>query len=279
MKDQHHEIIKADGRKSPFLEERLITSLERVGANEELIRQITRQVQEQLTPPVKTNHIYRLVYNELRKRSRPLAARYKLRRAVYELGPSGYPFEAYVGEIFRHLGYDVRVGIVEKGRCVQHEIDVLADKNGRRISVECKFGNSSSRRIDVKVPLYIYARFVDLKQAWKQESGDDKREYEGWIVTNVQFTDDAIQYGKCAGLRMVSWRYPQEGNLQNIIEHSALYPVTVLASLTNAEKKHLLKQNIVLAKALLHRRDLLQELQMSPTRIRRCMEEVEGLCY
>lgn len=278
MKESPIMIIKADGRESVFLPVKLIRSLERVGANKELITQITKQVEAELSPGMNTGAIYRLVYKELRRRSRPLAAKYKLRRAVQELGPSGYPFEAYIGEIFRHLGYAVSVGTTEKGQCIMHEIDVLANRDGRRIAVECKFGNTTSKTLDVKVPLYIYARFLDLSGRWIAQEGFEKSQLEGWIVTNASFSDDAKNYGKCVGLRLVSWNHPATGNLKDLIEHSALYPITALASLTTREKKTLLKKDIVLAKSVATQQELLEELQMSPTRIRKCLEEVDGLC-
>lgn len=279
MQKSSRVIIKADGRAADFLPEKLIRSLERVGANKELIQQITGQVEGQLYPGMNTGVIYRLVYQELRRRSRPLAARYKLRRAVQELGPSGYPFEAYIGEIFRHLGYEVKVGVVENGHCISHEVDVLANREGRRIAIECKFGNTSSKRLDVKVPLYIYSRFLDLSNQWIHKEAFDKKDLEGWIVTNGSFSDDARAYGNCVGLRLVSWSHPSTGNLKDLIENSALYPITALASLNKHEKNELLKLKIVLAKSIRDRIDLLERLHMSAARIKKCLAEVDGLCY
>lgn len=279
MQEPSRIIIKADGDKADFLPEKLIRSLERVGANKEVIQQITRQVEEKLYPGMNTGVIYRLVYQELKRRSRPLAAKYKLRRAVQELGPSGYPFEAYIGEIFRHLGYEVQVGVVENGRCITHEVDVLANRDGRRIAVECKFGNSSHKRLDVKVSLYIYSRFLDLSYQWMQKEGFDNKDLEGWIVTNGSFSDDARNYGNCVGLRLVSWSHPSTGNLKDLIENSGLYPITALASLNKHEKNELLKLKIVLAKSIRNRIDLLERLHMSPARIKKCLAEIDGLCF
>lgn len=278
MTDPIPSILKANGNVVDYLPQKLIRSLERVGANEELIHSITNQVEDQLRPGMNTGKIYTIVYRELRKRSRPLAARYKLRRAIQELGPSGYPFEAYVGEIFRYLGYEVQVGITCHGRCIPHEVDVMADRDGRRIAIECKFGNSSTKTLDVKVPLYIQSRFVDLSAAWRKE-GFENQNLEGWIITNSSFSEDARKYGKCAGLRLVSWDYPSAGSLKDLIEHSALYPVTALASLTKAEKKSLLKKGIVLAREIPKRPELLEALQMSTLRIRKAIAEIDGLCF
>ncbi len=278
MKESTPLVTKPDGQKTPFLPDRLIDSLERVGANQGLIHRIITQVEEQFQPEMRSSDIYRLVYQELRKRSRPAAARYKLRKAIMELGPTGYPFEAYIGEIFRHLDYDIRVGIRMDGKCVTHEVDVLAERDTKRISIECKFGNATTKRIDVKVALYIQARFQDLVKAWKKEDSWAAGSFECWIVTNSSFTDDAIRYGACTGMRLVSWRYPQKGNLKDLIEHSGLFPITALASITLAEKRQLLSQGIVLAKDLLGKESLLAEIHVSRNRIVACQAEVAGLC-
>lgn len=278
MTDPILKIQKANGNIVDYLPRKLVRSLERVGANEELIGSITSQVEDLLYPGIPTGKIYTLVYRELRKRSRPLAARYKLRKAIQELGPSGYPFEAYVGEIFRYLGYTVQVGISCRGHCIHHEVDVLADRAGRRIAIECKFGNSSSKTLDVKVPLYIRSRFDDLANVWHSQ-GVVREHIEGWIITNSSFSEDARRYGECAGLRLVSWDYPSAGSLKDLIEHSALYPVTVLASLTKAEKKFLLKQGIVLARQIPQTPVILTKLQLSNQRQKAALEEINGLCF
>ena len=45
-----------------------------------------------------THMIYQWVYNYLREHTDSLAARYKLKKAFMELGPSGYPFEQLVSK-------------------------------------------------------------------------------------------------------------------------------------------------------------------------------------
>ncbi|MDP5169201.1 MAG: restriction endonuclease [Bacteroidia bacterium] len=278
MESFTHSIIKSDGSQVPFLPERLIESLERVGANEGLIRLITEQVSGQLRSGTKSSEIYRLVYQELKRRSRPLAAKYKLKRAIQELGPSGFPFEAYIGEIFRYLGYEVQVGVTLQGRCVSHEVDVLADRKDRRVFVECKFGNTANKKVDVKVALYIHSRVQDLNSMWRKEERWATATLENWIVTNGEFTEDAVKYGICSGLHLVSWRFPQQGNLKDLIENSGLYPITALGSITQSDQQHLLSRGIVLARDLLTKPFVLEDLHLPASRIERCLEEVRGLC-
>ncbi len=73
---------------------------------------------------------------------------------------------------------------------------------------------------------------------------------QGWLVTNTRFTTDALQYGRCAGLHMISWDFPAGSGLKDIIDNTGLYPVTCLTTLNRSEKLRLLENRIVLCKSL-----------------------------
>ena len=125
------------------------------------------------------------------------AGKYRLKNAIMELGPTGYPFEHFVGAILRTQGYKVKVGVLIDGKCVQHEVDVVAEKDNKIIVVECKFHRSAGKKSDVKIPLYIRSRFNDIYDKWSADGTLGDKEYEGWLVTNTHFTTDAEKYGKC----------------------------------------------------------------------------------
>src|SRR5690606_6702976 len=149
---------------------------------------------------------------------------------------SGYPFEKYVGEILKHEGYKTRVGQIVQGHCVQHEVDVIASKDDQHFMVECKFHSDQVRKCDVKIPLYIHSRFLDVEKAWEQRPGHGHKFHQGWVMTNPRFTTDATQYGTCAGLNLVSWDFPKKGSLRERIDGSGLHPITCLTTLTKKEK-------------------------------------------
>lgn len=272
-------VTKANGVKVPFEPEKLLNSLAKAGALPDTAQKILEKVSEDMPSGVSTRRIYRHAFNELRKHSRPLAAKYKLKQAVMELGPSGYPFEHFIGELLKRHGYQVTVGVQVEGKCISHEVDVLGDKGSHRIAVECKFGATNNKRLDVKISLYIRSRVQDLVDRWKAEPGGEDRTYQGWIVTNGTFSSDAAEYGVCAGLKLMGWNFPRQGNLKDFIEQTGLYPITTLITLTKAEKKELLKQDVVLVKHLQEKPELLEQMNLSNTRMRKAMEEVEVLCF
>lgn len=272
-------VTKANGERVPFDGSKLVHSLSRAGAPPDVAERIRQEITQDLHTGISTRRIYQQAFNLLRKYSRPLAAKYKLKRAVRELGPSGYPFEHFVGALLQRHGYEVQVGVQVEGRCITHEVDVLGDKDGHRIAVECKFGATNHKRLDVKVSLYIRSRVQDLIDRWQSEPGGDSRSYQGWIVTNGSFSADAAEYGTCAGLKLMGWNYPRQGNLKDFIEHTGLYPITTLITLTKAEKKELLQQNLVLVQHLHEDPRPLEALQLSPSRLRKTREEIEALCF
>ncbi len=278
MNRQSVRITKASGEKVPFSEDKLRRSLERSGATDSQIDFVVDGVSDLLYDGIPTGRIYRKAYEMLRKRSRSKAARYKLKKAIMELGPSGYPFERFVGAILEQQGFRTEVGVVVEGKCVSHEIDVLAVKNSKQILVECKFHNRPGVKCDVKVPLYIHSRFRDVEMSPNSES-NHFTEHEGWIVTNTRFTDDAISYGTCSGLVMLGWDYPQKSSLKNRIGLAGLHPVTCLSSLNRKEKEFLLDKGVVLCRTVPDETGLLHELGLSEARIAKVKRECDELVH
>lgn len=271
-------ITKASGEVAEFDHARLQASLERSGASPEVSARIAEDIGPLVKPGMSTRRIYRMAFGMLRKKSKRVAARYRLKQAILDLGPSGFPFERFIGRILEHDGYRVQVGVLVQGRCVTHEVDVVADKDDQHYLVECKYHNTPGRVCDVKVPLYIKARFDDVLEQWKGMPGNGHRFTHGWLVTNTRFTADAIEYGECAGLRMVGWDHPARGGLKDRIDRSGLYPLTCLSSITHAEKERMLANGLVLARDVLEAPAHLAEALVRGPRVKAVLEEAESLC-
>lgn len=277
MKAAEIEIIKASGEKEFFSPSKLRASLSKSGADKAVIEGILNTIQSELYPGMTTREIYNRAYKLLRLDQSVHASKYKLKKAIYELGPTGYPFEKFVGEILHFSGYNVKIGQVVDGFCVSHEIDVLADKDNTLVMIECKFHGDRTKKCNVKVPLYINSRFIDLKKSW-QDSKSNKQLAQGWLVTNTRFTRKALQYGECANLYLLGWNYPKDNALKDRIDRLGLYPITVSHQLTKKEKQYLLSKDIVLCRQLLKEPRHLDHLRVSRKRIQRIADELQGLC-
>lgn len=278
MKSETIYVTKISGEKAIFDEEKLRRSLKRSKADDEVIDQVIAKIKAELYDSMSTKEIYRSAFSILRKKSAHSATRYKLKKAILELGPTGFPFENYISELLKFRGYTTEVGTFVQGHCVSHEIDIIAEKENSHLIIECKFHSDQRRFCDVKVPLYIHSRFQDVETKMKEKPGHENKIFRGGLVTNTRFTSDALKYGLCMGMFMQSWDYPEDKNLRLLIDQSGLHPLTCLLTITNYEKKQLLDKGIVLCKNLIGREKVLKEIQISDTRIKKIISEVEDLC-
>lgn len=242
-------IIKADGKAEPYDKEKITESFLKAGlspgAASEAAEDLTRKIKNNMT----TTQIYTRALNRLKKIEPEAALKYSLKKAIMNMGPEGFVFEKYIAKILREYGFSTEVGQFVKGYCVEHEVDVVAKKDGKIYLVECKYHNSPGTKSDVKTALYINSRFIDIERAYMNNNRTLKP-VEAWLVTNTKCTSDAIKYARCVGLKIMAWQYPEVENLQYYIEGEKLYPVSILPSITEKQKEKLFDSNIILVKEL-----------------------------
>ncbi|MEX0652304.1 MAG: ATP cone domain-containing protein [Candidatus Paceibacterota bacterium] len=265
-------IKKTDGTTEPFDVSKLERSLERSGASASVIKVVVKKITEMLSPGMSTKEIYKEAFTLLKSKEKgPAAARYSLKKAVFDLGPSGFPFEDFITELFRATGHDATNSVIMKGKCAEHEVDMFAvHEGGVRHGAEIKFHNHPGIRTDLKVALYVYARFDDLKKG-----GDVD---EGMLITNTRFTSNALEYGKCVGLRMISWDYPEKDNLYSLIERTGLHPISCLTSIPDKNKKTLIDNEVVLCRTIKENPGVLGEHGVSEELVPKILEEIGALC-
>jgi Holliday junction resolvase-like predicted endonuclease len=271
-------VTKASGETSLFSEDKLRHSLQAAGASSQQVDFIIKEIISGLYEGITTKKIYRKAFQLLKEGSKHLAARYHLKNAIMELGPSGFPFEKYVAEILNRQGYQTKVGQFIQGRCIMHEVDVVAEKDSLLFMVECKYHNQAGKFNDVQVPLYVQSRFKDIEEQWLKLADHKDKVHRGWVVSNTRFSTAAIQYATCAGLNLLGWDYPANKGLKDQIDSLGLYPVTCLTSLTLLEKQRLLDRNVVLCKEIYNDKHLLELAGIKPSRIYSVMKEAEQLC-
>jgi hypothetical protein len=270
-------VLKANGDRELFDVKKLEYSLKRAGASSLVAEQTIQHIREELKDDITTHEIYKHAFELLHKEEKPVAFKYSLKRAIMELGPSGFPFEDFIAEILRVKGFNAETGKIIRGFCVEHEIDVVAWNDEKLLMVEAKFHNEPGTKSDLKVALYVKARFDDLnKMSFRY--GKERKLDEGWLVTNTKFTSTAIEYGSCqGGMRMIGWNYPPVGNLHDMIIESKLHPLTCLTSMNGREKKVLLDRGVVLCKTILDNPDLLYATGLNDAKSKKVIEEIQSL--
>ena len=270
------QVIKGNGESVLFDTKKLTQALQNAGAGTSEQDRITKLVEDRIYNGITTKKIYQIAFDLLKRESFKLAGRYRLKNAIMELGPTGFPFEILVGKIMEKMGYEVETGVIVQGKCVQHEVDVVAKKPGEMIMIECKFHSGNQTKSGVQVPLYIQSRYLDVKSAWEEKYGSNIH-YRGGVVTNTRFSEDAIKYANCAGLLIISWDYPSDTGLKYWIDKTGLHPVTSMISLTKKEKQNLLEKGIVLCSELAQRQDVLRQMGIKENQIRKIIREAGNL--
>ena len=263
-------VVKATGEKEPFSEDKLKISIQRAGIQKQLQTQVIDHVKEKLYENIPTSEIYHHITEFLDKAPSFSRAKYSLKQAIMDLGPTGYPFEDFVSEILKKEAYTTQVRSVLTGKCVTHEIDVIAQRQNKRIMVEAKFHNASGTRTDIHVALYCKARFDDIKEKYGLS--------ETWIITNTKVTSDALAYSLCENVKIVSWSYPDNESLRDLVQKHNLHPITVLTTLSQNEKQQLLENHTVLCTDILQNPSVLDLLGILQSKKKQVIEEVKSVC-
>ena len=273
------QIIKEDGEKEAFDPEKLKASLTRAHATvfviDEIVDTITKEIRDGMT----TEEIYKRAFKILNSKSKASAIKYSIRRSLLGLGPSGFPFEEYVAQILQAKGYKVKTGQMLKGKCVNHEVDVVAWNEEHLLLTEVKFHNQIGIKSDTKVALYIKARFDDLANQTFDLGGEKRKMTRGLLVTNTKFTENSKHYARCVGtFDMISWEYPEKGNLYDMIEEAKMHPMTCVPQLSSDNKTELIKRGIVSCPSLKDNTDVLEEIGVSKDKIKDIVDNIDMIC-
>ncbi|MES2436979.1 MAG: ATP cone domain-containing protein [Patescibacteria group bacterium] len=267
-------VVKANGKKEPFDILKLEHSLRNADATPDTLQKITKHIIQELEDGMTTQDIYKHAFSLLHNIERRSALKYSMRRAVMDLGPSGFPFERLVAEIFKQKGYEAVTDKIVEGSCSDHEVDVVAWKPDSLIMCEAKFHGQLGLKSDLKTILYVKARFDDLSKKTYTFGAEPQPLSEGWLVTNTKFTITAIKYAECQGMKAIGWNYPLDGNLHDLIDSTGLHPLTCLHSLSDHDKKELLSKNIILCKNLVEDPSILVGLGLNDANIEAVLEEI-----
>lgn len=264
-------VVKATGEIEPFSEIKIRSSIRRAGIPQKIQEEVVDHIKSKLYENIPTKEIYRHILEFLGQSPHPFnGTKYNLKQGIMDLGPTGYPFEDYISEILKSQGHSTQTRQILRGNCVSHEIDVIAEKDGKRIAVEAKFHNGLGTRSDVHVALYTKARFDDIKEKNNLD--------EAWIVTNTKATGDAIAYAECNGIKVIGWNYPEKGSLRDLVEETKLFPITAVTSLTQSQKQILLLHKIVLCKNICISPGLIKILGLHHDQEKKVLAELSYLC-
>jgi len=260
------EIIKSTGKRQLFSWRKVYHSVKRVGGPSNLAAQIANELQKEVQPGWTTLRISRRVKALLKSRKPSSAIKFNLFWAMTQLGPTGFPFQEYIARIFEAQGFKVGVEKWAKGRCIRHAVDFIAD-NDRTIYIgECKYHNTRGIKTNVDVILHYFARFSDIKNGPSFiQARKEKKTVKTILVTNTQFTTQAIKYARCVGQELWGWNYPSRQGLETVIDARKVYPITILPSFRGKRLMQVFSERgLILARDVLDKESRFKNLNLSP---------------
>jgi len=262
-------VKKLDGSMQKYDASKLKRSLLNSGADNETAEGVVKKAEKILYEGIETRKLFKFVFKEFKKIQPYTALKYDLKNAILRLGPEGFVFEKFVSEILKKQGYSVKLNQIIKGEHIRHEIDIIAVKEKEKLMVESKYHTKPWLGCDIQTALYVYARFLDVKQHFTVPV----------LVTNTKFSRQVVDYAKGVGLWLMGWKFPQDNSVEKNIEHFKLYPITMLSMLSRDEAKTLLASNVILVKDLLSKdiNEIAGILKAPKSKIEKILKQAEAL--
>lgn len=269
---QSSNVVKSNGDIERFSMNKFKKSIKRTGLRPAYCHQISKQVADKIHSGISTKDIYNETFKLIKKQSPIAAVHYSLKKAILELGPTGFIFELFVARYFECIGYKTYVGTTLQGQFVKHEVDVVAIKKNYMVCVECKFHNMVRTKNDIKVVLYVKSRWDDLK---KGPDGKYLREF--YVASNTSFTKDALVFSNGVGLKLLGVNAPEDESFLDKVKKHKLYPITSLKRIKKIYIQELIREKLIICSDLLDKRPTLKKIGMSDEEIKNLFIDINKL--
>jgi len=270
-------VVNSSREKEPFSLKKVYRSARRVGASKSLAKKIAKTIEKEVYPDILTSEIFKQVKKLLQQETPKAALRFNLKQGMRKLGPTGFLFEKYIGEIFLRNGFKVKLNQYISGFCCKkYEIDFISQKNNLLYIGECKYHNLSGNKVHTDTALANHARFLDIEKGYSFKKGI---ELKSLLVTNAKFTTRAIKYSECVGVKLLGWNYPRNEGLEYLIDSQKLYPVTILPSLPRFLAKIFASKRMMLAQDILKIdiKEFARKTKISKKRLEILVKEAKSL--
>ncbi|MCK5233307.1 MAG: hypothetical protein KAJ91_00665, partial [Candidatus Aenigmarchaeota archaeon] len=76
------------------------------------------------------------------------------------------------------------------------------------------------------VPMRQWSRLDDVQNANNDEGSVPAT--LAWVITNTKYSEHAITYARCKGIKMTGWNFPQSSGLNDLIEAHKAYPLSMI---------------------------------------------------
>ena len=156
----------------------------------------------------------------------------------------------FVQVLLKHNGFEVSPNQLLNGKCVEHEVDAIARKDGVTYFVEAKHHSSYHTPTGLDESRIARAVLEDVIEGFVLGKSDLKVD-RAMIVTNTRYSDQAVQYGNCRNILQIGWSSPTDHGLQSMIEGKNLLPLSCVRGLSMDARLKLANSGIVLFEQLI----------------------------
>jgi hypothetical protein len=130
-------VTKENGSRQLFDKDKVIRTCLRMGVNSHIAFEVAGKVEERLYDGISTQIILRMIFRFMRKYKPEIGHLFDLRKGLSLMSPKP-EFELFVQVLLMHNGFEVRPNQILTGKCVEHEVDAIARKDGVTYFVEAK---------------------------------------------------------------------------------------------------------------------------------------------
>jgi hypothetical protein len=230
-------VLKANGTLQPFEKGKVVGTCLRLRATPEVAHKVADMVESKIFEGIPTKEVMKLIFSYLRKYRPSVGSRLDLRSAISLLRPKP-DFELYVRMLLREYGYKVKPNSMVPGRCIDHEVDATAEKDGDVFYVEVKHHFKAHTFTPLGVFLEAWATFEDIIDGYRM--GRHKTRYNrALVVTNTKLSDYARRYAECKKIGCIAWdaclgtclSHTDLLDLEDMVEEKDLFPITLIRGL------------------------------------------------
>ncbi len=242
-------VTKADGAKQLFDKEKVVRTCLRMGATRKVAEVVAERIEANVYEGIETSRILQMIFKELRKFKPAVKHHTDLRRAL-SLMKSKPDFEQFIRIVLDEHGYEVTPNQIIRGKCVEHEVDAMARKDGETYFVEVKHHFNYHTPTGLDVSRIARAVLEDFTEGFKLGLNSVRID-KAMIVCNTKFSGHAKRYAECRGIQHIGWNSPLNNGLQTLIGERKLYPITYLKGLKTTTIEKLASAGVILLRQLL----------------------------
>lgn len=243
-------VVKANGKTQPYIRKKVLNTCERLGATRGEAEMVAEKIEKKLYDGIETRKILQLIFRELQKFKPEVKCQICLRKAL-SLMKSKPDFERFVQLLLKEHGYTVIPNRILRGRCVEHEVDAIATKDGETYIVEIKHHANFHTPTGLDESRIARAVLEDVTEGFEFGLTPMKID-RAMIVSNTKLSGHARRYAECKQIRHVGWNSPANRGLQMMIEEKKLYPITFLKGLNSAAREKLTSAGIIVLKQIIN---------------------------